>query len=124
MADWSTIASVGTAVGTLVLAIATYASVRSAKRSAQASERALLAAIRPVLVSSRLEDPAEKVGFVDQHWVKVAGGRGIVEVTDEAIYMVIALRNVGCGSGGARSLGRARRSSEDRGDTDRRLPSA
>jgi hypothetical protein len=97
MTDWSTIASVGTAAGTLVLAIATYASVRSAKRSAQASERALLAAIRPVLVSSRLEDPAEKVGFVDQHWVKVAGGRGVVEVTDEAIYMVIALRNVGAG---------------------------
>ncbi len=77
MADWSTIASVGTAAGTLVLAIATYASVRSAKRSAKASERALLAAIRPVLVSSRLEDPEEKVGFVDQHWVKVGGGRGI-----------------------------------------------
>ena len=50
MTDWSTIASVGTAAGTLVLAIATYASVRSAKRSAKASERALLAAIRPVLV--------------------------------------------------------------------------
>ncbi len=97
MTDWSTIASVGTAAGTLVLAIATYASVRSAKRSAQASERALLAAIRPVLVSSRLEDPGEKVGFVDQHWVKVGGGRGSVEVTDEAIYMVIALRNVGTG---------------------------
>jgi hypothetical protein len=97
MADWSTIASVGTAAGTLVLAIATYASVRSAKRSAKASERALLAAIRPVLVSSRLEDPEEKVGFVDQHWVKVGGGRGIVEVTDEAIYMAIALRNVGSG---------------------------
>jgi hypothetical protein len=97
MADWSTIASVGTAAGTLVLAIATYASVRSAKRSARASERALLAAIRPVLVSSRLEDPAEKVGFVDRHWVKVEGGRGVVEVTDEAIYLAIALRNVGSG---------------------------
>ena len=97
MADWSTVASVGTAAGTLVLAIATYASVRSARRSALASERALLAAIRPVLVSSRLEDPGEKVGFVDQHWVKVDGGRGVVEVTDEAIYLVIALRNVGAG---------------------------
>src|SRR3954470_22823417 len=97
MADWSTIASVGTAAGTLVLAIATYASVRSAKRSALASERALLAAIRPVLVSSRLEEPAEKVGFVDRHWVKVEGGRGVVEVTDEAIYLAIALRNVGSG---------------------------
>lgn len=97
MADWATIASVGTAAGTLVLAVATYASVRSSKRSAQASERALLAAIRPVLVTSRLEDPAEKVGFADQHWVKVGGGRGVVEVTDEAIYFAIALRNVGSG---------------------------
>ena len=97
MTDWATIASVGTAAGTLVLAIATYASVRSSKRSAQASERALLAAIRPVLVTSRLEDPGEKVGFADQHWVKVAGGRGVVEVTDEAIYLAIALRNVGSG---------------------------
>jgi hypothetical protein len=97
MADWSTIASVGTAAGTLVLAIATYASVRSARRSAKASERALLAAIRPVLVSSRLEDPGEKVGFVDQHWVKVDGGRGVVQVTDEVIYLAIALRNVGSG---------------------------
>ena len=97
MTDWSTIASVGTAAGTLVLAIATYASVRSAKRSAKASERALLAAIRPVLVTSRMEDPAEKVGFVDQHWVKVGGGRGVVEVTDDAIYLAIALRNVGSG---------------------------
>jgi hypothetical protein len=97
MADWSTVASIGTAAGTLVLAIATYASVRSAKRSAQASERALLAAIRPVLVSSRLEDPVEKVGFVDEHWVKVGGGRGVVEVTDDAIYLALALRNVGSG---------------------------
>jgi hypothetical protein len=97
MSDWSTIASIGTAAGTLVLAIATYASVRSAKRSAQASERALLAAIRPVLVSSRLEDPAEKVGFADNHWIKVSGGRGVVEVTDDSIYLAIALRNVGSG---------------------------
>jgi len=97
MADWSTIASMGTAGGTLVLAVATYASVRSSRRSAQATERALLAAIRPVLVSSRLEDPPEKVGFADQHWVKVGGGRAVVEVTDEAIYFAIAVRNVGSG---------------------------
>ena len=52
MADWTTIASLATAGGTLVLAVATYASVRSSNRSAQASERALSAAIRPVLVLS------------------------------------------------------------------------
>ena len=62
-----------------------------------ASERALLASIRPLLVPSRLEDPAEKIGFVDEHWVKVGGGRGVVEVTDDVIYLAIALRNVGSG---------------------------
>jgi hypothetical protein len=97
MADWSTIASIGTAAGTLVLAIATFVSVRASRRSAMASERALLAAIRPVLVTSRLEDPGEKIGFADDHWVKVAGGRGATEVTAEAIYLAIALRNVGTG---------------------------
>ena len=37
--DWSTIASVATAGGTLVLAVATFASIRSANRSARISER-------------------------------------------------------------------------------------
>jgi len=68
MTDWSTIASVGTAAGTLVLAIATFAAVRSGNRSARATERALLAGIRPVLVTSRPEDPAEKVGAVLDRW--------------------------------------------------------
>jgi hypothetical protein len=99
MTDWSTIASVGTAAGTLVLAIATFAAVRSGNRSARATERALLAGLRPVLVTSRLEDPSEKVGFRDDHWVHIEGSRGVVEVTEEAIYLAIALRNVGSGIG-------------------------
>ena len=80
-----------------MLAGATFAAVRSANRSARATERALLAGIRPVLVPSRFEDPPEKVGFRDDHWVKVPGGRGVAEVADDAIYLVIALRNVGSG---------------------------
>ena len=56
-----------------------------------------MAGIRPVLVTSRLEDPPEKVGFVDDHWVRVPGGKGTAEATDEAIYLTIALRNVGNG---------------------------
>ena len=40
MADWSTIASLATAGGTLVLAIATFGSTRSANRAARASEEA------------------------------------------------------------------------------------
>jgi hypothetical protein len=97
MSDWSIGASLATAGGTLVLAGATFAAVRSGNRAARATERALLAGIRPVLVSSRLEDPPEKVGFVDDHWLHVPGGRAVAEVTDDAIYMAIALKNVGSG---------------------------
>jgi hypothetical protein len=96
-ADWSTIASLATAGGTLVLAVATFASVRSSNRAAKAGERALLAGIRPVLVASRLEDPPEKVGFADEHWIRVDGGHGAAEATDDAIYLALALRNVGNG---------------------------
>ncbi|MDQ1712999.1 MAG: hypothetical protein QOE45_2449 [Frankiaceae bacterium] len=95
--EWTTIASLATAGGTLVLAVATFAAVRSANRSARVTERALLAGIRPVLVPSALQDPPEKIGFVDDHWVKVPGGRAVAEVTDDAIYLAIALRNVGSG---------------------------
>src|SRR6266702_110129 len=97
MADWVTISALSTAGGTLVLAAATFASVRSANRAARATERALLAGIRPVLVASRLEDPPEKVGFHDDHWVRVGGGRAVAEATDDAVYLAIALRNVGSG---------------------------
>ena len=97
MADWTTISSLATAGGTLVLAAATFAAVRSANRSARATERTLLAGIRPVLVPSRFEDPPEKVGFLDDHWLKVEGGRAAIDVTDEGIYLAIALRNVGNG---------------------------
>src|SRR2546423_13239921 len=97
MAEASTTASLATAGGTLVLAAATFASVRSSQRAARATERALLAGIRPVLVPSRLEDPPEKVGFLDDKWFNVPGGRGIAEATDEAIYLVITLRNVANG---------------------------
>jgi hypothetical protein len=99
MPDWGTISSLATAGGTLVLAVATFVSVRSARQAARATERALLAGIRPVLLPSRFEDPAEKVGFQDEHWVKVPGGGAIADATEEAIYFAIALRNVGTGLG-------------------------
>ena len=97
MPDWSVIASFSTAAGTLALAVATFASVRSFDRGARATERALLAAIRPVLVPSRPHDPPERISFSDDHWVEVAGGHGIAEATDEVVYLAIALRNVGDG---------------------------
>src|SRR5205823_4670976 len=74
--DWVTISSLATAGGTLVLAIATFASVRSANRAARTAERSLLEGLRPVLVTSRLQDPPEKIVFVDEHWVQVPGGYG------------------------------------------------
>jgi hypothetical protein len=98
--DWTTTgASLATALGTLVLGVATFASVRSANRAARTAERALMEGLRPLLVASRLQDPPEKISFVDQHWVRVEGGHGTIEVTDEVIYMTMALRNIGRGMG-------------------------
>jgi hypothetical protein len=98
--DWTTTgAELATAVGTLVLGAATFASVRSANRAARTAERSLLEGLRPLLVASRLQDPPEKVSFVDQHWVRVDGGHGTIEVTDEVIYLTMALRNIGRGMG-------------------------
>jgi hypothetical protein len=80
-----------------VLAVATFRSVRSANRAARAAEGSLLAGLRPLLVPSRPEDLPEKVGFADEHWVRVPGGNGTAEVTDEAIYLTMSVRNVGNG---------------------------
>jgi hypothetical protein len=95
--DWATISALATAGGTLVLGIATFASVRSANRAARTAERALLEGLRPLVVASRLQDPPEKVLFADLHWVRVEGGHAAVEVTDNVIYLAIALRNIGRG---------------------------
>lgn len=95
--DWALISSLATAGGTLVLGIATFASVRSANRAARAAEGSLLAGLRPLLVASRLQDPPEKVSFYDQHWLRVDGGHGVAEVTADAVYMAMSVRNVGSG---------------------------
>ena len=83
--DWATVSSLATGVGTLVLAVATFASVRSANRAARAAELSLLEGLRPLLVPSRMQDPPEKISFVDQHWVHVDGGNGLIETTDDAV---------------------------------------
>jgi hypothetical protein len=97
MADWVTISALATAGGTLVLAGATFASVRSANRAARVAERSLLAGLRPLLMPSRLDDPPQKVGFQDDKWFYVPGGGAAAETTDEAIYLAVALRNAGAG---------------------------
>jgi hypothetical protein len=99
MADWPTIASLATAGGTLVLAAATFASVRSANRAARTAERALLAGLRPLFLGSRLQDDEQKVGWQDQHFVRLGGGRAVVEEADGVIYLAASLRNAGSGIG-------------------------
>src|SRR5271167_73139 len=95
--DWATISSMLAGVGTLVLAVATFASVRSSNRSARVAEAALQEQRRPVLAPSRPDDPVQKLMFVERHWVSAAGGRAVAEHIDGRIYLAISLRNVGMG---------------------------
>ena len=97
--DWSTISALVTGAGTMVLAIATFASVRSSNRSARIAEAALQEQRRPVLAPSRLEDPVQKLMFVDGRWLSAAGGRAAAEHVDGNVYLAISLRNVGSGIG-------------------------
>jgi hypothetical protein len=97
MADTSTIASLATAGGTLVLAVATFSSTRSANRAGRVSELALKAGLRPVLFSARPQDPPQKVGFMDDHWLVLRDGLAAVQESDENLYLAIPLRNVASG---------------------------
>jgi hypothetical protein len=97
MTDWATISSLATAGATLLLALGTFASVRSANRAARAAERTLLAGLRPVLAPSRLEDPSDKITWVDDHWATLNGGRASIELADGRIYLATSLRNVSAG---------------------------
>ena len=99
MADWQSISALATGGGTLVLAVATFASVRSANRSARTAETALREQRRPVLVHSRLDDAMQKIMFGDGRWVRVDGGRAAVEHADGNVYLAMSLRNVGAGIG-------------------------
>jgi hypothetical protein len=91
------IASLTTAAGTLVLAVATFASTRTANRASRVAERSLLAGLQPVLMHARLDDPPQKVGFSDRHWLRFEGAGGGFEAGDEALYLAFAVRNVGSG---------------------------
>jgi hypothetical protein len=97
VAEVSTIASLGTAAGTLVLAIATFSSTRSANRAARVSEQALKIGLRPVLFNARPQDPPQKVGFIDDHWLMLRDGLVAVQEVEENLYLSIGLRNVGPG---------------------------
>ncbi len=104
--DWATVADLATALGTLVLAFATFAAIRSANASARIAERSFLIGLRPVLSTTRRDDPLQKVNFGDRKWVhippagaaaEIGGGDGSLGPADTAVYLALALRNVGSG---------------------------
>ena len=103
---WATIASLATALGTLVLAVATFSAVRSGNRTARAAEQSLLTSLRPQLMPSRLTDDVLKVNFGDNKWVRIPGGHAVAEIgggdgtlgpADDVVYLAVSLRNVGNG---------------------------
>jgi hypothetical protein len=100
--DWATISALATAGGTLVLAVATFASVRSANRSARVAQAALMINMRPLLIPSRLNDPPQKVFFQEGSAFRLEGGRGFIEYPDDStgvVYLGLSLRNSGQGIG-------------------------
>jgi hypothetical protein len=99
MADAATIASLATAGGTLILAVATFASTRSSNRSARIAERALDLNLRPVLIPAHEWDKPERVTFGDDQIVQLRGGFASVEAVDGNLYFAAQLRNVGGGLG-------------------------
>ncbi|MFZ0089889.1 MAG: hypothetical protein WAL63_10305 [Solirubrobacteraceae bacterium] len=99
MADWATISSLATGAGTLVLAVATYGSVKSANRSARVAELSLMAGVRPVLIPSRDSDPHELIRFGDGVVLNVPGHGAAIKFCNDVIYLALALRNGGTGLG-------------------------
>jgi len=97
MTDWETISSLATAGGTLVLAVATFSSVRSANRTARAAERSLMVGLRPVLIPSHEDDQVERANFGDGHRITIPGHGGVLEVTNGRVYLGLGLRNAGAG---------------------------
>jgi hypothetical protein len=96
MADWVMISALTTGGGTLVLASATFASVRSANRASRVAERSLLSGLRPLFMPSKPDDPTQKVGFLD-HFVQLPGGSATAEAIESVIYLSMSVRNVGNG---------------------------
>jgi len=97
MADWVTISAIASAGGTLVLAAATFSSVKSANRAARVAEQSLLIGLRPLLLPSRREDATQKASFYDEVRLVLPGGQGATQVSDSAVYIAMPLRNVGNG---------------------------
>jgi hypothetical protein len=99
LADWATISSLATAGGTLVLAIATFGSIRSANRAARVAERSLMAQQRPLLIPSREDDLTERIRFGDGFVVEVKGHGSTLAAANGNLYLAMGLRNGGNGLG-------------------------
>jgi hypothetical protein len=97
MSGWTDAAQLATAGGTLVLAVATFQSVRSANRAARVAEQALQVNLQPVLVTSRPEDPPERVTFREGMVLEAPAGGAFVDERDGNFFVVLPLRNVGNG---------------------------
>jgi hypothetical protein len=96
--DWVTISSLATAGGTLILAIATFSSVKSANRSARVAERSLLSGLRPVLIPSHDDDRPQRVRFGDGHTLDVKGHKGNLDFPGNGnLYLGLGVRNGGTG---------------------------
>jgi hypothetical protein len=103
--NWATIADLATALGTLILAVATFSAVKSANLTARIAQQSLLVGLRPVLMAARRDDATLKVNFGDSKWVRIPGGGAVGEVGGGAndaplgapIYLAMSLRNVGSG---------------------------
>lgn len=97
MADLAAISSLVSAAGTLVLAGATFAAVRSANTAARTAERSLMAGLRPLLIPSRTTDPPMKVLWSDGHFIRLEGGHAYAAVDNDVAYLAMAVRNAGTG---------------------------
>ena len=97
--DWGTVSAVLTAGGTLVLAVASFGSIRSAERAARSAERALQVSLRPILVGARPTDPQQKLIWTDGHSTHLNGSAGYAHLGEDVIYLGAALRNLGPGLG-------------------------
>ena len=65
--------------------------------------------MRPLLMTSRLQDLTQKIMFGDAHWAMLPGGRGVAQVgreeldvdglpaTSDSVYLALSLRNAGSG---------------------------
>jgi hypothetical protein len=118
--NWATVADLGTALGTLVLAVATFSAVKSANLTARIAQQSLLVGLRPVLMAARRDDPVQKVNFGDEKLIQIPGGGAVGEVgpgkagpgkagpgkagagneltaPDAPVYLALALRNAGSG---------------------------